>query len=134
MPAHANSYLARRVLIGANVEHGSAPGSRCSSDTAGSSPALAALSARFQRVAIPASRTGRLLMGFLFTGRKERPCLSTQAKQKARFPPVPKESCPGNPWTEVQQLPESSLQMGWLQVLACTLPDGTPKAAVPLHT
>lgn len=134
MPAHANSYLAMRVLIGANVEHGSAPGSHCSGGSAGSSPALAALSARFYRMAIPAPWVGRLLVGFLFTGRKERPCLSTQVKEKARFSTVPRQSCSGNPWTEVQEPPESSLQMGWLQVLACTLPYGTAKAAVALHT
>lgn len=70
MPFHANSYLAIRVSIDGNEEHGSARGSCCFDDTPGSYPAFSALTAGFHCMGIQAPRDGRLLVGFPIAEKK----------------------------------------------------------------
>lgn len=55
-------------------------------------------------------RMGGCSWGFPSQGGKERPCLSTQTKEKARFPTSPIGSCPNSPviWKHSDQGPTAT--------------------------
>ena len=82
---HANSYLAIRVSIDGNEEHGSAPGSCCSDDTPGSYPAFIALTTGFHHRGIQAPWDGRLLVGLSIAGKKGKALLEHPDQGKSQI-------------------------------------------------
>lgn len=140
MPIHANSYLAIRVSIDGNEEHGSAPGSCCSDDTPGSYPAFIAPMTGFHHRGIQAPRDGRLLVGFSVTGRKGKALLEHPDQGKSQISHQPHSQLSQQPRHLETLGPRSNSHLNPHSQGVCgkslpsPLSDGTPKAGVPLHT